>query len=146
MASAGKTRTVAATLLSGHVSQMSACFVCGGRNFVVWTQKMFLINFRNISCVRAARNDVAAFWREAATSEDTMLPPQCARVFPGPNSIRAEYIYQPEVGLIRGLTVALVSTLSIVSGIQLLFPKYCISLFIMYVLRRKSNTDMSSSR
>ena len=48
---------------------------------------MFLKIFRNISCVRAARNNVATFWYGRATSQDTMLLPQCVLVFPGPKLI-----------------------------------------------------------
>ena len=46
---------------------------------------MFLKIFRNISCVRAARNGVvASFYHGRATSrQDTMLLPQCALVLPG---------------------------------------------------------------
>ena len=47
-------------------------------------KKLFLEIFRNISCVRAARNNVAAFCHGRATSKDTMLPPQCALVLPEP--------------------------------------------------------------
>ena len=39
----------------------------------------------NISCVRAARNDVAAFGHGRGNIVDTMLPPQCVLVFPGPS-------------------------------------------------------------
>ena len=44
---------------------------------------MFLKIFRNFSCVRAASNNVAAFCQRRATSQDTMLPPQCGVVLPG---------------------------------------------------------------
>ena len=43
-------------------------------NVVSWTREMFLKIFRNISCVRAARNGVAAFRQGRATSQDTMCP------------------------------------------------------------------------
>ena len=47
---------------------------------------MFLKIFRNISCVRGARNNVAAFCHgRPATSQDTMLPPQCVLVLLGPD-------------------------------------------------------------
>ena len=55
-------------------------------NFVSWTHKMFLNIFRNISCVRAARNTVATFCHGRATSQDTMCPPQYVLVLPGPKS------------------------------------------------------------
>ena len=44
-------------------------------HFVSWTQKMFL----KISCVCTARSNVALFCHGRATSQDIMLPPQCAR-------------------------------------------------------------------
>ena len=42
----------------------------------VTAQKMLLKIFGSVSCVRAARNNVAAFSHRRATSQDTMLPPQ----------------------------------------------------------------------
>ena len=70
-----------------HVSQMLTRFATratfvADTNFVPWTQNVLKI-FRNISCARAARNNVAAFWHGRATSQDTMLPPQCVLVLPG---------------------------------------------------------------
>ena len=44
-------------------------------NFVSWTPKNVYEIFRNISCVRAARNNVAVFCHERATSQDTMFTP-----------------------------------------------------------------------
>ena len=46
--------------------------------------------FRNISCVRPARNNVAAFWHGWATSQTTMLPPECVLVLPGPDEWKGE--------------------------------------------------------
>ena len=71
---------------SDHVFHMLTRFATRA-TFVADTnldKKMFLKISRNISCVRAACNNVAAFCHEGATSSDTMLPPQCVLVLPGP--------------------------------------------------------------
>ena len=87
---AGKTRTLwRQHCWRNRVSQMLTCFATratfvSDTNFVSWTCEMFLKILRNISCVRAARNNVVAFCQGRATSQDTMLPPQCVLVLPGP--------------------------------------------------------------
>ena len=48
-------------------------------NFVSWTPKMFLKIFRNISCVCAALNNVAAFCHGRATSQDGNVSTRCPR-------------------------------------------------------------------
>ena len=62
---ASKGHIVAATLLTW------SCFpFVSDTNSVSWAQEMFLKIFRNISCVRAARNSVASFCHGRATSQD----------------------------------------------------------------------------
>ena len=66
-------------------------------HFVSWTHKMFLRIFRNICCVRAARNNVVAFCRGRATSQDTMLPPRCVLVLPGPKEVYLSLLTFPPI-------------------------------------------------
>ena len=82
---------VAATLLTRACSPNVDSFchvdnICGGH-----TKKGFLKIFRNVSCVRAARNNVAAFCQERATSQYTMLPPQCVLDLQGLHTGLVEY-------------------------------------------------------
>ena len=99
-----------------HVSQMLPR-IAARATFVSWTQKMFLKIFRNISCVRAARNNVASFCHGRATSQGTMLLPQCVLVLPRPKfhnvffeektvCNRGQACYELHVAELKGYPVA----------------------------------------
>ena len=69
-----------------HVSQMLTHFS---------RHATFVVDTKNISCVRTAHNSVAMFCHKQATSQDTMLLPQCEGWWMVPRRSRVSENFSP---------------------------------------------------
>ena len=86
---------VAATLLTWSYFPNADSF-CHARNICCGHIKCLWKSSATVLCVRAARNNVAAFCHRRATSQDKMLPPQSVLVLP----VRKEQLQSLLYGLL----------------------------------------------
>ena len=106
------------------------------------TPIMFLKGFRNIPCVHAACNNVAAFCHGRATMQDTMLPPRCVLVLPGltfrvHDQPHSSWISMDAIVLLAACNPAQSWTKETRLGYSLLETKWSKLICILYVALRR---------